>query len=355
MNGHLAIDATIARPPFSGVQNAVLSEAAAIKHLCGGCRIYGFDDGHDEMPPSFVRKVAGRILWQQLRLPKLLKSSGASALFAPGYTCPLHTDVPVILQVHDIIALEHPEYCSVLNALHIKALLPASIRKASRIIVSTDYVRRRVISHFPQAADKTSVIPLGVDYSRFSDDTAYPNRFGRPYILFVGNIEPKKGLDILLDAYGRIADCVEESLVIAGRIAWKSGGIVSRIREMERDGKVIMAGRISEAELPSLYKHASAFVFPSIEEGFGMPVLEAMAAGVPVIHSDHPAVSEAAGGAGLPFENGNSGSLANQIHNLLHNKYLCQELSNRGIARAKQCSWQRFAESLLNLCPHSDS
>ena len=351
MKGHLAIDATIARPPFSGVQNAVLSEAAAIKSLCGDCRIYGFGDCHDEMPPSFARSVAGRILWQQLRLPNLLKTSGASDLFAPGYTCPLHSDVPVILQVHDIIALEHPEYCSSLNVLHMRTLLPASIRKASRIIVSTEHVRRRVISRFPEAADKTCVIPLGVDYSRFSDEAACPNRFGRPYILFVGNIEPKKGLHILLDAYGRIADSVEESLVIAGRIAWKSGGIVSRIREMERDGKVIMAGRISEEELPSLYKHASAFVFPSIEEGFGMPVLEAMAAGVPVIHSDHPAVAEAAGGAGLPFENGNAESLAKQIFNLLHDKQLCQELSNCGIVRAKQCTWRRFAESLLNLCP----
>ena len=118
---------------------------------------------------------------------------------------------------------------------------------------------------------------------------------------------------------------------------------------MERGGKVIMAGRISEEDLPSLYKHATAFIFPSLEEGFGMPVLEAMASGTPVIHSDHPAVSEAAGGAGLSFECGNADSLANQIYNLLHSNELCQELSIKGISHAKLSSWQRFAESLLNL------
>ena len=349
MNGLLAIDATIAKPPFSGVQKAVLAEAEAISSLCPDRHVYGFEPVCNVTPPSFARTVTGRILWQQLRLPKLLKSSQASALFAPGYTCPLHTDVPVILQVHDIIALEHPEYCSPLNVLHMRTLLPASIRKAHRIVVSTNHVRSRLIAHFPDAADKTSVIPLGVDFERFSAKPQHPNRFGKPYILFVGNIEPKKGLDILLDAYDRIASRIVENLVIAGRIAWKSDRIVSRIREMERGGKVIMTGRIPEEELPSIYGNASAFVFPSLEEGFGMPVLEAMAAGTPVIHSDHPAVSEAANGAGLPFECGNADSLTSQIYNLLHNNELYQELSHKGTDRARQSSWQRFAQSILNL------
>ena len=119
---------------------------------------------------------------------------------------------------------------------------------------------------------------------------------------------------------------------------------------MERGGKVIMAGRIPEEELPSLYKHASALIFPSLEEGFGMPVLEAMASSTPVIHSDHPAISEAAGDAGLPFECGNAVSLANAICNLLQHKELCLLLQNKGIERAKQCTWQRFAESLIKLC-----
>ena len=328
MNGLLAIDATIAKPPFSGVQKAVLAEAEAMSSLCPDCHVYGFEPVCNVTPPSFARTVTGRILWQQLRLPKLLKSSQASALFAPGYTCPLHTDVPVILQVHDIIALEHPEYCSPLNVLHMRTLLPASIRKAHRIVVSTNHVRSRLIAHFPDAADKTSVIPLGVDFERFSAKPQHPNRFGKPYILFVGNIEPKKGLDILLDAYDRIA---------------------SRIVEKERGGKVIMTGRIPEEELPSIYGNASAFVFPSLEEGFGMPVLEAMAAGTPVIHSDHPAVSEAANGAGLPFECGNADSLTSQIYNLLHNNELYQELSHKGTDRARQSSWQRFAQAILNL------
>ena len=212
MNAQLAIDATIAKPPFSGVQNAVHAEAEAIRKLCPDCQIYGREDICDRKTPSFTRSVAGRILWQQLRLPSLLKSSGASVLFAPGYTCPLYTDIPVILQVHDIIALEHPEYCSHLNVLHIKTLLPASIRKASRIVVSTNHVRSRIISRFPEAADKISVTPLGVDFSRFSSNNAFPNKFGRPYILFVGNIEPKKGIEVLLDAYSKIADRVEECL-----------------------------------------------------------------------------------------------------------------------------------------------
>ncbi|MBQ7651818.1 MAG: glycosyltransferase family 4 protein [Victivallales bacterium] len=349
MNGILAIDATIAKPPFSGVQKAVLAEAEAIRALCPDCHVYGFEPSCDKKPPAFAHSVTGRILWQQLRLPKLLKSSNASALFAPGYTCPLHTDVPVILQVHDIIALEHPEYCSSLNVMHMRTLLPQSIRKAHHIVVSTNHVRQRLIALFPDAADKTSVIPLGVDFERFAAKPLHPNRFAKPYILFLGNIEPKKGLDVLLDAYERIADRIDENLVIAGRIAWKSGRIVSRIRKMTRGGRVIMAGRIPEAELPSLYGNAGAFVFPSIEEGFGMPVLEAMAAGTPVIHSDHPAVSEAANNAGLPFQCGNADSLANQIYNLLHSKELYKELSRKGTAHARQSTWQRFAKSLLNL------
>jgi len=349
MYRRLAIDATIVRPPYSGVQKSVLAETNALKALSPECVAYGFEPVCDVTPLSFAHSVAGRILWQQLRLPNLLRKSDADVLFAPGYTCPLMASCPVVLQVHDIIALEHPEYCSRLNVLHLRTLLPPSIRKARHIVVSTDYVRSRVLKHFPEVSGRINVIPLGVDFVRFSQAAVQPNRFGRPYILFVGNIEPKKGLDVLLDAYSRIAESIDEVLVIAGRIAWKSGRIVSRMRELERGGKVILAGRVPEDELPSLYRNATAFVFPSLEEGFGMPVLEAMAAGVPVIHSDHPAVSEAAGGAGLPFKCGEANSLELSIHKLLQSKELQQELSVAGVERAKQCLWQNFAEALLNL------
>jgi len=254
--------------------------------------------------PLWTSHPAGRLLWQQLLLPRLLKRLHADALFAPAYTAPLATDVPVLLQVHDIIALDHPELCDTKNALALRLLLPKSIRRASRVIVPTQHVADRIADRLR----RTDAIPIqmGADTHDFSRPTQNPRT--KPYWLFVGNIEPKKGLPVLLDAYA--ASSRPFDLVVAGRPAWKSAPILKKLRSTRGPGEIHLAGRLSEQGLAAHMQHAQALILPSSEEGCGLPLLEALACGTPVIYSEHPALLQTAAGNGLHFPVGDARALA---------------------------------------------
>jgi len=323
----LAWDATVVRPPLSGVHLSVRSELLAMLglpgkaggslfSLCPLLRQRAAETGVDSpaLSPG-LRHVARRILWQQLRLPGLLRQCQAGVLHATVYTAPLRCPVPVVLNVHDIIALEHPELCSRLNLWHMRLLLAASIRRAAVNVTTTQHVADRVKAVLGIPGERLAVVPLGVDSAHFSIPSPEPPR-ERPYLLFVGNIEPKKGLETLLDAYARTAASLGLDLVLAGRPGWRCEPLLARLRQWCGPGRVTLLGRVSDAALVRLYQDAWAFVFPSRCEGFGMPLLEAMEAGTPVLHSDHPAVCEVAGGAGLSFPVGDGEALAQVLRRL---------------------------------------
>ena len=175
MSTQLVIDATVAKPPFSGVQLAVLNEAKAVSALVPDARVFGTAQGMTPQP-RWAKRTAGRILWQQLALPRTLDAMNADVLLALAYTCPIRCKCPVVLHVHDIIALDHPELCSTLNTLHIKTLLPPSVKRADAIVASTNYVAERLSTHFPEVASKTHVVNLPKNTPRLSRRTLFSFR-----------------------------------------------------------------------------------------------------------------------------------------------------------------------------------
>jgi glycosyltransferase involved in cell wall biosynthesis len=360
--GIIALDGSVVRAPYSGVQLSVRHEIMALAEffpadaLClfsgdEGLRSFAATRGIAlESPPGWARRPAGRALWQQLFLPGRLRRRGVGVLHAFAYTAPLRCPLPYVLNVHDLIALEHPELCAVTNVWHMQALLPGSARRAAMNIVSTEHVAGRLMSLLGIPAERIVVAPLGVDAAHFGCAAPRPMQLApladRPYLLFVGNLEPKKGLDTLLDAYAIYAESKNAlPLVLVGRAAWKSAALLRRLEPWHGPGKILWLGRAPGAILPGLYQHASALIMPSITEGFGMPVLEAMAAGTPVLHSDQPALCEAAGNAGLAFAVGAPRELAQQIHTLLQSKSLATELRAAGRQRAATFTWRRWGES----------
>ena len=361
-------DASVIRPPLSGVQLAVRHEILSLLQLPAVPDMVVCT--HDEMVhdtclkgaaaavrlAGFTRRTSGRILWQQLVLPRLLRRWSVDVLHAFAYTAPLRCPIPYVLNVHDTIALDHPELCSWPNARHMRCLMPGSIRRASAIVVSSTYVRDRVRHLFGLASERIHVVPLGVDLPRFSSppSTLSPGVTlpSRPYLLYVGNLEPKKGLPSLLEAYSTSAEAIGWDLVLAGRPAWRSSPIMGGIHAYSGPGKVIALGPVADADLPGLYQQAQAFVFPSITEGFGLPVLEAMAAGTPVVHSDCPAVTETAGGAGLSFARGDASELGRALKQLAGSVELQDELRTRGKLRAAEMTWQRWAEHVCRIYPY---
>ena len=328
----IVLDATAAREPESGVQRAVRREAEELARLLPGARLCCSN--------AVLRHASCRVIWQQSVLPFL----DCRALYAMAYTAPLLYRRPYLLNVHDVIALTHPELCSFCNLVHMRTLLPGSIRGASRIIVSTSYVASQIKRLFPKA--KIEIAPLGVDYGVFSGrEEACPAPIQAPYFLFVGNIEPKKGIMTLLSAF--LQRDFRAKLALVGRSGWKCGAMLDIIRRFT--GRIVWLGRVSDEKLASLYRNAIALVMPSIVEGFGLPVLEAMAAGTPVIHSNIPALTETAGGAGLGVEPGNAAALAAAMKRVQESPALRRELIEAGRERAKSLSWRRRAEYAASL------
>lgn len=357
----IAWDATVVRPPLSGVQLSVQAELTALFGLPGtaGGTLFSLcprlclraAEAGIAAPPlaAGLRQVSRRILWQQMRLPGLLRQCRAEVLHATAYTAPLRSPVPVVLNVHDIIALEHPELCDRLNVWHMRLLLARSIRRAAMNVATTTHVADRVRSLLGIPAERLAVVPLGVDADRFARAPDEPLSERRPYLLFVGNIEPKKGLEVLLDAYARTAAGLGLDLILAGRPGWRCDELLDRLRAWCGPGRIVLLGRVGDAELVRLYQGAWAFVFPSLCEGFGLPVLEAMAAGTPVVHSDHPAVAEVAGGAGIgvPVQDGEA--LAKALRRLHASPGRRGELVAAGHARAALLTWDRRARAMLDL------
>lgn len=356
----IALDATVVRPPLTGVHYAVKHESMALARqadaplLCLATdeEIRTVADRHVHGAPALscsLRRVWRRVLWQQAQLPRLLREREAGALLAMAYTAPLRCPVPYALQVHDTIALRKPQLCSRLNAWHMRTLMPRSIRNATRLIVSSPTVRQELLRLFDLPSDRVEVIPMGVDPLFLEPVEADSEAKASPYLLFVGTIEPKKGLETLLDAYAQSAERLGWRLLVAGRTGWKQAHLARRLEHWSEAGTVKRLGYVPRYRLPALMAGAKALVIPSSEEGFGLPVLEAMAMGTPVVHSDHPVLRETAGDHGLSFPINDVAALADCLVQVAESKTRREEMAAAGQAWARSHTWDRWAEAAMAL------
>ncbi len=276
--------------------------------------------------------------WEQFILPSRVDSN--SVIWSPANTGPLFVRNHV-LTIHDLTPLEHPEWFQPGFAVWYRLLLPILVRRVSRIIVPSESVRRKVMMRFSLPAEKVITIPAGVDTSKFHPLNVSTD-MGR-YILFVGSLEPRKNLFGLLNAWDEINERHPNiSLVIAGT----SGGAFRRLFHPSSVDRVRWIGYVPETDLPALYAGADLFILPSFDEGFGLPVLEAMACGTPVIASNGGALPEVVGDAGIIFNLSNPSALSRSISECLSNSHLRTSLREKGLARAKLFSWQITAESV---------
>ncbi|MCJ8332061.1 MAG: glycosyltransferase family 4 protein [Lentisphaeria bacterium] len=282
----LGIDATVVEEPFAGVQYAVYHQVNALAEKCE-IKLYHQSDRFKYIPNAehleFSNKLT-RIDWQQR---KLRNETGFDTLFSPSYTCPLDMPCPMTLQVHDIIALKHPELCSLPNRVHFKVLLEKSIARADTIIVPSQLVADDLSEQLNVPANKVHVLPLALDPVFTKQSSANHFKEHGPYILFVGNIEPKKNLPLLIDAYSKSTINKTHKLLIAGRYAWKSDSVKSLIKNYSGDGEIIRLDYVDRDVMPALYANASLTVLPSLTEGFGFPIIESLSQGTPVIASDN--------------------------------------------------------------------
>jgi len=288
--------------------------------------------------------ITGHI-WEQFILPT--KVNGNSVLWSPANTGPLlvHNQA---LTIHDLSPLEHPEWFRKSFAMWYRLFLPILAKRVRIIFTPSDYVKQKVMKLF--GVSNVIITPNGVDTSVFHPHaTHHPvaERSGRSalefpekYILFVGSIQPRKNLEGLMRAWHEIKNEFSDTwLVVAGE-----AGHVFHAVKFFGDARIRFLNYVPEADLPGLYAQAELFALPSLDEGFGLPVIEAMACGTPVVVSDSGALPEVVGDAGLVFELAKPNDLSSSMKNILSDNHLRFAMKEKGLLRAKTFSWQTTAE-----------
>ncbi len=357
----VAINAVLLSGRFSGVEKAIWE---LLRHIGGGSddefvALVGsdFDErllngarvGIERLPVTNRSRLL-RIVYEERFLARRLK--GFDLFHAPGYVAPKRLPCPLVLTVYDLVALTHPELAKRSNALHYRWRLPRSAKAAARIIVPLDCVARQVVERLGVERERVRVVPLGVD-ARLRppslDDRARVrarHRLAKPYILFVGNIEPKKNLPRLLRAFGALKrDGLPHELVIAGKRGWRWRDVFALPAELGIESSVRFLGYVEEGDLAGLYGGAELFVFPSLVEGFGLPPLEAMACGTPVVTSDAEALVESTGDAAEHAPALDVAALAEAMRRVLGDAALRERLRAAGFARSAQFAWPRAADT----------
>jgi glycosyltransferase involved in cell wall biosynthesis len=300
-----------------------------------------------------------RIAWEQFVLQARVFRDGLDLFHAPCYVMPAWMLKPAVVNVHDILAFTHPEYCRRGNRVHFQRMLPKTVRRARRIIVPAHPVKRDLVDAFEGlGADRVRVIPWGVgECFRPVEDPAVRAaaalKYGLPkrFILHVGRAEPKKNLFQLVQAYfvATVNRGLPHRLVLAGPKGWGVEKLDRFIVEHGLESKVLRIGYIDDADLPALYSMAECMVFPSLAEGFGLPVLEAMACGTPVLASTLAVLREVAGDAAALVEAGSLPELREALETILCDEEKRAELSEKGRARAAEFTWAAHARKTLEV------
>jgi glycosyltransferase involved in cell wall biosynthesis len=299
-----------------------------------------------------------RIGYENLFLNSSIGKKNIDILHCPAYILPLIGKNKSIITMHDMIALDFPELCSWSNARYFKYFLPFSIKRASRIIAVSNKVKEDILRRFKIPEKKIRVIYHGIPdrfglikntnlLKRVSIKYNLPKRF----ILFVGNLEPKKNLEVLVKAFSLLIKQYEimHSLVIVGQTGWKNRKLLEIINKHKFKGKILLTGYVDEDDLPAIYNLATVFAFPSLYEGFGYPVLEAMACGTPVVCSNRGALPEISGGNCLFTDANSVEQLADRLYQIINVPEIRQDLIQRGLKWSKEFTMNRSATETLKL------
>ena len=278
---------------------------------------------------------------------------GSPDLFhALDHLLPHLTRTPSVFTLYDLTYRVQPATHNTLNRLYLTLLMPSFLRRAGAVIAISESTRRDALQVYGLDPAQVTVVYGGVDpgfcpappaaQAALRQKYTLPERF----ILSVGTIEPRKNLTTLLDAYHTLRQSDPDlGLVIAGRRGWRSASFFERLRTLGLEAVVQLLGPVPDADLPALYSVATVFAYPSLYEGFGLPPLEAMACGTPVVASNTSSLPEVVGDAGLLVESHDVTRLAAYIKMALTDKTLRADLRARGLMQARRFTWEAAARA----------
>jgi glycosyltransferase involved in cell wall biosynthesis len=284
-----------------------------------------------------------RILWEQIVLPLEAARYRLDVLFNPGFTCPVFAPCSAVTVFHDLQHKRHPEHFHWFDLPFWRLLLWLSAHRSRKLIAVSEATRADLVRYYRIPAERVTVVPHGVDQRFFTLDRTHTE----PYLLCVSTLHPHKNIERLIRVYARGKR--DRRLVLAGMRGFQTKAIEALIAELGVGESVMLTGWIPRGQLQDLYAHADAFIYPSTFEGFGMPVLEALAAGIPSACSDIPPLREVASDAAAYFDPLDDGAVAKALVRITSDEPLRAQLRVAGPARARQFSWKRTAEATLTV------
>lgn len=299
-----------------------------------------------------------RIIYENIYLPKFLIENHYRLYHSTNYILPYFCSFPSILTIHDLITFEYPKLCQRESVFYFKLLLSRSIKRATKIIAVSNTIKNDILRRFDVPDAKIEVVYHGINLILKKTEnidnlkkTRQKYHLPERYILFVGNIEPKKNLERLIRAFDKLRKTTElkHKLVIVGKKGWKYNSVFKTIDELKIRNEIIFTGYVPEVDLSTIYSMADLFMFPSLYEGFGIPPLEAMACEVPVIVSNKGALPEVTGGRCLQIDPYNVQEITEVMYKLLTDTNLRRKSILQGNEWVKQFSWEKAAKETLNV------
>jgi glycosyltransferase involved in cell wall biosynthesis len=294
-------------------------------------------------------------LWHRARLPipVELLTGRLDVFYSPDFVLPpTLPGTRTLLTVHDLSFLHYPDHFVPKLVRYLERVVPRSVARADRVLADSQATRSDLVQHLDVAPHKVEVLYSGVD-ARFrpqpepGERERVRARYGlgeRPYVLAVGTLQPRKNYTGLIRAFGRLPTTRQVRLVIAGGRGWLHEPIEAEVAR--HSGRVQLLGFVEDGDLPALYRGAELFAFPSFYEGFGLPVLEAMACGVPVVCSNVSSLPEVAGDAALAVDPHDEAALVEALRRGLEDAERRRGMVERGLEQAARFTWDRAAHQL---------
>jgi len=301
-----------------------------------------------------ARHPASFYYWYNIAAPAALRKYKPNIWVNPYGFCSTSSSIPQLLMVHDLAYKHYPKFIAWHQYLYYQWFTPSFIKKAASILTVSNFSKQDLIKHFPKAASKISVLypaarkafqPLSWEEKSQVKDS-YSD--GREYFLFVGGIHPRKNLLNLLKAFSLFKKWQKSNmkLLVAGRMAWQYQDLLEKIKTYKYRDDLVMLGALEETQLTRITASAYALVYPSFFEGFGMPILEAMQSGVPVIASNTSSMPEVGSDAALFADPNDPDAIAQQMLLLYKDEKLRNFQIEQGLARADVFSWDKTADQV---------
>jgi glycosyltransferase involved in cell wall biosynthesis len=360
----LDVSAVPARPVGAGVYAVNLVRALAAMGEADLHLVARRGDGRrwrELAPEATAHAVApdarpARLVWEQARAAALASRLVAGVWHGPHYTLPLRLNRPAVVTVHDLTFFEHPEWHERSKVVFFRRMIRAAVDRAAAVIAVSPATAGALADVLAPAAPVLT-IPHGVDHARF-----HPGPVGDaadlgllaglgvrpPYVAFVGTMEPRKAVPVLVDAFARVAaDRPELGLVLAGRDGWGTDAVRAAVAASGVATRIARVRWVPDGALPALFRQAAAVAYPSLEEGFGLPALEALACGVPLVTTAGSPMAGVAGDAALVIPAGNAGALAWALRRVLDDPGIEARLRRAGPEAASTYTWEASAKAHL--------